>query len=96
MKPSAKRFAKQLQCLAANIKRLRKEFNLTQMQLAEMVDIEIKYLQKLESGKKNPSIAIVLAIAEAFEADLNDLFLNIPLVKERTGRPRKKSSVFFS
>jgi len=89
MKPSAKRFAQQLQCLAANIKRLRKKSNLTQMQLAEVVDIELKYLQKLESGRKNPSIAIVLAIAEAFKVDLGELFLDIPLVKQKTGRPKK-------
>lgn len=89
MKPSAKRFAKQLQCLAANIKRLRKELNLTQMQLAEMVDIELKYLQKLESGRKNSSIAVVLAIAEAFNVDLDELFLDIPLIKQKTGRPKK-------
>lgn len=91
MKPSAKRFAKQLQCLAANIKRLRKESDLTQMQLAEVVDIELKYLQKLESGRKNPSIAIVLAIAEAFKVDLGELFFDIPLIKQKTGRPKKLS-----
>lgn len=89
MKPAASRHFKQLQLLSANIKRLRAEQNLTQMELAEKADVELQYLQKLEYGQRNPSIAIVWSIAKAFNVKIDDLFQEVPLVKQKRGRPRK-------
>lgn len=39
--------------LAAQLRRLRKEKNLTQEAMAERVGIDIRYYQRIESGKPN-------------------------------------------
>lgn len=59
------------------------------MELAEMIGVEPQYIQTLEYGKTNPSLAVALAIADAFKVNLNELFLDVPLEKQRPGRPRK-------
>lgn len=91
MKPSASRYSQHLKLLSANIRKLRLEAKLTQMQLSEKVDIEFKYLQKLESGQVNPSIAVALAVADYFKIKLDDLFVDIPLIRQNRGRPKKNN-----
>lgn len=90
MKPAASRHFQQLQSLSANIKRIRVELKLTQMELSEKADVELQYLQKLEYGQKNPSIAIVWSIAKALNVKIDDLLSEAQLVKDKKGRPRKK------
>ncbi len=55
-----------------NIKKYRKERNLTQEQLSELCNISTDYLSEIERGKKVPSLKRFILIAEALE---------IPLVK---------------
>lgn len=52
--------------LGANVKRLRKEQGLTQERLAEISDISIAYLSKIENNKaNNVSLMITYRLAEA-------------------------------
>lgn len=52
--------------LGANVKRLRKEKGLTQERLAEISDISIAYLSKIENNKaNNVSLMITYRLAEA-------------------------------
>ena len=55
-----------------NIKKYRKERNLTQEQLSELCNISTDYLSEIERGKKVPSLKRFILIVEALE---------IPLVK---------------
>lgn len=89
MRALAVRYFDQLQLFSANIKRLRLQNKYTQMELAELVGLEPQYIQTLEYGRTNPSLAVALAIADAFKVDLNELFCEIPLEKQKRGRPRK-------
>lgn len=91
MRALANRYLDQLQLFSANIKRLRIKFKYTQMELAEMIGVEPQYVQTLEYGKTNPSLAVALAIADAFKVNLNELFLDVPLEKQKPGRPRKSN-----
>lgn len=56
------------------IKTLRKQKNMSQQTLAHVASITQAYLSLLETGKKtNPSLDILLRIAEALEVSVTDL-----------------------
>ncbi len=60
--------------LAQNIKKLRKQYKLSQEQLARKADITYSTLIKLESGaNKNPTIETVRKLANAFGVGLDEL-----------------------
>lgn len=53
--------------LGANIRRARKARGWTQKELAERVESDASYIYRIETGKANPSIAVLARIAEALE-----------------------------
>lgn len=78
--------------LAANIRRLREAKGLTQEQLAELAGIAVRYLQTLECARGNPTVTIVLVIADALDTDMGNLFRVAKLRRTRPGRPSKRTS----
>ena len=62
--------------IRTNIKKIRKEKNLTQEQLAEKAGMSYDYLTEIESlkRKKSFSIAVLGRIADALEVDIKDFF----------------------
>lgn len=69
----------------------RRAYGLTQEQLAEKLDVSIKYLQRVEAGDENLTIASVVNIANALAIEPNYL-LRPPrtTARRRPGRPRAK------
>lgn len=63
-----------LENLGRNLKKYRKECNLTQEQLAEKVGIHPTYVGKLESGKNNPSVKMLFKISRALKIKLSNVF----------------------
>ena len=63
-----------LENLGRNLKKYRKECNLTQEQLAEKVGIHPTYVGKLEAGKNNPSVKILFKISRALKIKLSKVF----------------------
>ncbi len=60
--------------LAENIKRFRKQLDLSQEQLARKADISYATLVKLESGANtNPTLKILQQLATALNVSLDDL-----------------------
>ena len=60
--------------LAENIKRLRKEENLSQEQLAQKAGITFSTLAKLESGfNQNPTVKTLQQIAKALDVTLDEI-----------------------
>ena len=60
--------------LAQNIKKLRKQHNLSQEELAKKAGVTYSTLIKLESGvNKNPTIKTVQQIAAALGVNLDEL-----------------------
>ena len=57
------------------IQELRKERGLTQVELAEQLQISLRYLQKLESGKRGGSIEALAEISQFFQASLDYIIL---------------------
>ena len=62
------------ECLAKNIKLLRKMQHLTQEQLAERVETSTNYIGTIEIGKKFPSPQMIERIAEALNVESLQLF----------------------
>lgn len=59
-----------------NIKKYRKEKNLTQEELAELADLSISYVKQIESGKifKNITLTTILKLSKALNTPLKILF----------------------
>ena len=65
------------QLLGVRIRELRKNRNLTQEQLAELVGINPKYVSSIERGKENPTLDTFIKIAESLEVSIGELFYQL-------------------
>ena len=63
-----------LEKIGLNIRRYRTLAELSQIELAVAVGIDRSYLSEIENGKRNPSINILYAIADALQIDIAELF----------------------
>ena len=59
-----------------NIRRLRKERNMTQRQLAWHLCVSVQAVSKWERGCTYPDLALLLPIARLFDVTLDELFGN--------------------
>ena len=57
------------------IHELRKERNLQQAELAEMVGVRRETIGKLENGKYNPSLILAIDIARVFGKPVEEIFI---------------------
>lgn len=62
-----------LTSLANNVKKHRKQGGLSQEELAFQCDIDRTYISKLERGVANPSLLILVKIAETLNVRIEDL-----------------------
>lgn len=58
----------------ARIRKLRRQKNLTQEQLAELTKIEARSIVDIEAGKRNPTLKTLSKIAKALGTELSKLF----------------------
>ncbi len=63
----------------ANLKKIRKEKNLTQVDVAFEADLEPSYMTRLENGRSEPSLSTVLILAKALDVEVNALLEGIEL-----------------
>lgn len=63
--------------LGSNIRAERSRKNLSQEQLAELVDMSSRSIGKIESGQQNISALNLIAIAKALDVDINDLIKGV-------------------
>ena len=57
------------------IHELRKERNIQQAELAELVGVRRETIGKLENGKYNPSLKLALDIAKVFGKTVEEIFI---------------------
>jgi transcriptional regulator with XRE-family HTH domain len=62
------------QLLGARIKELRKMRAMSQEKLADIVDLDPKYVSFIECGRNAPSLETMESIARALEVEIKDLF----------------------
>ena len=62
-----------LKILALNIKFARMRKEISQEQLAELVDVSRTAISFIETARQNPTILKVIDIAKALDVDINEL-----------------------
>ena len=62
--------------VGTNVKRLRRERDLSQEELAHLADLHQTYLSAVENGKRNPSIGVLERVAIALKVDISALFVS--------------------
>lgn len=60
--------------LITKIHELRRERNMQQAELAELVGVRRETIGNLENGKYNPSLKLAMDIAKVFEKTVEDIF----------------------
>ena len=63
-----------LRALGKNLNRLRMGARLTQEKVAEKADISLRYIQLLEAGQRNPSIATLVRLHKVLGCSYDDIF----------------------
>jgi transcriptional regulator with XRE-family HTH domain len=66
--------AEQMQYVVSQIKRIRMQKGVSQIELSLRADLSQSFLANLEKGKKLPSVMTIIKIADALEADPKDFF----------------------
>lgn len=67
IQPAAQQFG-------ARLKARRKALGLTQTDIYKRTDITIGYLSTIERGRANPSLDLIVKLADAVDLDIWDLF----------------------
>jgi transcriptional regulator with XRE-family HTH domain len=65
-----------LKRVALNIRKIRKDKGMTQVDLAYACGFEKQNMQRIEAGKTSPTLKTLLKISEALEVDIRDLILS--------------------
>jgi transcriptional regulator with XRE-family HTH domain len=60
--------------IGKNIKKYRRQINLTQENLADKVGISLRYVQSIENGSRIPTVLMLYKIAEALRKNIKSLF----------------------
>jgi transcriptional regulator with XRE-family HTH domain len=63
-----------LEVFAANVRRLRKERGLTQERLAELSDLHMTDIARIETQGRDPGVKVVVKIARGLGCSTSDLF----------------------
>ena len=63
--------------LGNRVRRLRRERNWTQVEMAELLGIDRSYLSEIETGKKDPSLTILKTIADGFKIPIHQLLRDL-------------------
>ncbi|AGP38184.1 helix-turn-helix domain-containing protein [Sorangium cellulosum] len=78
-----------LESIGANVHRLRVRLGLTQEALAEAANISTGFLQRLERGKTNVGVVVLVRLADALAVEPGALLRRAELPEATPGRPRK-------
>lgn len=65
--------ARIVKAAAAEIKARRGRLDINQEELAHRADVHRSYIARLETGKSQPTLAVLIRIAQALETDAADL-----------------------
>jgi len=64
---------KYLKLIGQNIARVRKENNLTQVDVCSEIDMDKPYLSSIENGRQNPTLLTLKKLADAIGVSVNSL-----------------------
>lgn len=78
--------------LGANVRRLRLKQGMTQPELAESIDMDLRFLQRIESGAVNLRFHSFIRLAERLGVAPAVLLRKVKVHEKVRGRPRKNSA----
>ena len=78
-----------LQYIGANVRRLRLARGWTQTELAAASGLKERWVQTLETGTANPTVKVLMAVADALDVPTADLFAEAKPEPRPAGNPRK-------
>lgn len=81
--------------IGAFIAQCRKEKNLTQMQLAERLEITSQAVSKWENGRGMPDVSLLQPLCDVLGISLNELFQGSIYLRRNTKEKRRKISPIF-
>jgi transcriptional regulator with XRE-family HTH domain len=81
-------FRREIQAFGRLVRALRRGRGWTIEDAAERFGIEPAFVRSIETGRTNPSFAVIVSIAEAFEKRAGDLLLAETHAAVRPGRGR--------
>lgn len=70
-------FENELKQFGTEIKTVRKSKKITQLQLSSLCDVDIRTIQRIEKGEFNPSLRVLMRIANALEMSLSSLIKQV-------------------
>ena len=70
-------FENELKQFGTEIKTVRKSKKITQLQLSFLCDVDIRTIQRIEKGEFNPSLRVLMRIANALEMSLSSLIKQV-------------------
>lgn len=73
-----------------NLQSLRKQYHLTQAQLAEKLEVSVSHIANIERGETSISLCLVQKIVELFSITPNDLLLDKNSEEHSSGSPQEK------
>jgi transcriptional regulator with XRE-family HTH domain len=79
-----------LEHIGANVRAYRVKLGLSQAQLAELVEREPSYLQKIEYGDAVPSVPTLVRLARALGVEIARLFQPRRTTPRKKGRPTRR------
>lgn len=78
--------------VGANVRRQRLKVGLTQEQLAEAADLDLTFVQRIERGKTNVGVVVLVKLADVLGVKPGALFRATKVPEVKRGRPRKARS----
>ena len=67
--------AKWEKLLAENVRRLRKQADMTQEALAFSVGVDVRYIGGIERAQENPSLKVIVSIADCLHVEPHALLM---------------------
>ena len=77
-----------LRYIGANVRRLRIARGWTQIELAKATGLKERYVQVLETGTANPTVKVLIDVADALGVAPAELFVEAKAEPRRPGNPR--------
>lgn len=72
------------EAIGARVKNFRKERNLTQEKLAELIDVSVPYMSNIETGKKKLSMKVLVNLSFVLNVTPDELLLGYLDTQDKT------------
>ena len=82
---STTRYKAEAKALGVRIRELRKARGWTLYQTSDEMDIDLKHLQRIETGVLNITLVTLVRLAEGFGVPIGALFADVAIVQAKAG-----------